>query len=74
MTYSEVSPKLFEWERIFKETLIQLNSSILIKSSEISEKIDYYSNNFPTSMDDIQARVHIIWINFPEVFNENLKI
>ena len=59
LTYSEVSPKLFEWEKIFTETLIQFNSSFFIKSSEISKKIDHYSSNFPTSMDDIQE-----WVQF----------
>ena len=73
MTYSEVSPKLFEWEKIFTETLIQFNSSFFIKSSEISKKIDYYSSNFPTSMDDIQEWVHILLINFSDIFVGKLE-
>ena len=44
---------------MFTEALIQFRDGNLIKDNEIIEKIDYYPQNFPTSMDDIQAGVYI---------------
>merc|ERR1719394_569955 len=62
---------MFEWEKLFTEALIQFNSSFLIKSSEISEKIDFYASNFPTSMDDIQGALNGLY-RLQDSYNLNI--